>query len=108
MAADNGIEVSVPGVMSLKNIREKHLNTICGIAVSVAMAFGAFFLWQHDTNAATERRDIAAKIGQGNDRIEQALKQQAEQQRLQTCILFLSLPLDQQQRIKIANPNVCQ
>lgn len=108
MSQDPGIEVHVPGVAAIKNLKEKHLNLACSLVLAVAMSFGAFFMWQHDTQAATERRDIASKIEEGNKQVQKSLAEQRTEQRLQTCILFLSLPPEQQARIRAANPTVCQ
>ena len=102
------MELHVPGLATLKNIKEKHMNTLCSIVLAVAMAGLAYFSWSHDAQSAQERKSIATQITKSNEAVEKALSALTAQSRLQTCIHFLSLPVEMQQRIKIANPKVCE
>ena len=102
-----GVELEVPGLGKVKNLTEKHMANLCSIVTAVALSFGAFFLWQHDADAAKERGSIAQQIQQGNQELKSALEKQAEQARLQSCMMFLSLTPEQQAKVRLANPNIC-
>jgi hypothetical protein len=105
---DKGIEVQVPGIVGLKNLKDRHMVMACNIITAIALAFGAFFLWQHDTNAASQQETIAKQLERDNSYLLQQLAKQHQQAQLQSCMMFLTLTPDQQYRIKLANPNICQ
>ena len=101
-------DVEIPNLVKVKNLTEKNLNSLCSIITAIALAFGAFFLWQHDSDAAQERNSIAQQIRKGNEELKTALEKQAEQARLQSCMMFLTLTPEQQAKVKLANPHICQ
>ena len=84
----------------------KRISELIAILSLVVVAVMGVVLYNHSVEARENQRDIANELrlsrekqDAGDSKIQEAIKAQARATKMQTCLIYLSLPPEQKQKI---------
>lgn len=106
MSDEQNTEVNVPTPFGAFSFSGKKTAEFITILLAIGFGIMAYVVWQHAADAREGNKALAAELTKNRDRnsdsdqkIQEAIKEQAKATKLQTCILYLSLPEQQKQKI---------
>ena len=115
MAEGNGsVSGSILGnTFSVNGI--KRMSELIAILSLVVMAVLAVVLYTHTQDVKASERERVAEVKQlreeqreNSEKVQEAIKAQTQQQKLQTCIMYLSLSEEQKMKVGFRFGDVCR